>query len=261
MTTTPHFHPDVAGYVLSVLDTADTEAFEEHLLTCHACVREGELLGDTAMRLHALTPPGRQGPGVSAVRADDAVHGGTLTAAEEQAEPLAAAIPSKELLPRILQSANREKNKSRRRSAMWGLAAAGAIIAGPLATLAVTSDRAATTDSAAASAPALAGQVRTVRDTDSGVTATAGIQGKGWGSAITVRLSGVTGPERCRLMAIGKDGSAQPIGYWSVPATGYGTPEHPESLSVNAATDLTPDQLARLEVRTTSGRTLATIPV
>ncbi|MFF3062911.1 zf-HC2 domain-containing protein, partial [Streptomyces sp. NPDC057909] len=37
MTTTPQPHTDVAGYVLGILDAAETEAFEDHLLTCPDC--------------------------------------------------------------------------------------------------------------------------------------------------------------------------------------------------------------------------------
>ncbi|MFE9139621.1 hypothetical protein [Streptomyces sp. NPDC007355] len=100
-----------------------------------------------------------------------------------------------------------------------------------------------------------------MRGTTSGVTATAAVQDKSWGSAVTVRLSGVAGPERCQLMAVDKDGTARPIVDWSVPAAGYGTPQPPEPLTINASIDLTPGQLDSLEVRRTTGRTLATIPV
>ncbi len=259
MTTTPHLHPDVVGYVLGVLDPADTDAFEDHLTTCQTCAREANILGDTVLRLHALAAPTAQGLATAAVGVGNVPH--PRAVAEGRVEPPAAVVPSEDLLSRPLQAVDRVRRKAGHRRLVWALAAAGAIIAGPLATLAATTDHTAPTVTAAASAPALASQLHTVQDTASGVTATAAVQDKSWGSAITVRLSGVTGPERCRLMAVDKDGTARPIGDWSVPTSGYGTPQHPEPLTINASTDLTPDRLDRLEIRTSAGRTLVAIPV
>ncbi|MFF3062845.1 zf-HC2 domain-containing protein, partial [Streptomyces sp. NPDC057909] len=249
-------HTDVAGYVLGILDAAETEAFEDHLLTCPDCSREAAQLGETAERLAVLATP-VNAPAPALLDASRREQGSSALA--ERQVPVGALTGGAELLERTLAATAADRRTTRRRRLVLVAAAAAAIIAGPVLALKAPSDQEAP-PTAATAVPSLAGQTHTTRNPDTGVTATAALQPKAWGTVVTLQLSGVKGPQTCRLLAVGTDGRARPIGDWRVPAPGYGVPGKPQPLTLTTATDLPPDKLGRLEVRTTTGETLATIP-
>ncbi|MFF3313703.1 zf-HC2 domain-containing protein [Streptomyces sp. NPDC002952] len=251
MTTTHDTHLDVAAYVLGRMDEAESEAFEGHLLGCARCTREAEQLAPTAQRLAVLAAP---------------VHGDGD--AEPGAEPDAARAPTvlgtldadDELLSRTLAAVALRQRGERRVRLMFSLAASAAVIAGTGAVVASSSGGA----SAPQAAPAVsqpAGDVRAVTNPATGVKATASLRSKAWGTAVSLSLSGVKGPQRCRLIAIDHQGREHPMGDWKVPEPGYGVSGHPDPLALETSTDLDAALISKLTVRTTDGRDLATIAV
>ncbi|MCX5233286.1 zf-HC2 domain-containing protein [Streptomyces sp. NBC_00233] len=253
--TTPDPHMDVAAYVLGILGPAETEAFEGHLLTCPDCTHEAVQLGEIAQRLEILATP-VDAPAAAGRGIGQHSVAGIPTLAERQV-PLGTLTPGPELLERTIAATAVELRTIRRRRFILVAAAAAAIIAGPILALNVPDQDVPTT--AAPMVPAMIGQQHTAHNPVTGVTATAALQPKAWGTAITLRLSGVKGPQACQLLAVGTDGGARPVGDWTVPAPGYGVPGKPDPLTLSASTDLPPNQLDHLEIRSTAGHTLATI--
>lgn len=137
-------------------------------------------------------------------------------------------------------------------------AAASAIAA---FSLSLTSEPASRPPAAHGSAPALAGQQHTAADAATGVRAAVGLQARSWGTSITLRITGVEGPERCTLMAIDTEGRAHSIGAWQVSAPTNGIHDDPDPLTLMASTDLTPSALKSFEVRTLSGQRLVDVPI
>ncbi len=74
----------------------------------------------------------------------------------------------------------------------------------------------------------------------------------GGGTAIQVMLSGVAEGTRCRLVAIGTDGTESPAGSWKAVATSGYQPGP-------GYTDLAPDRIARFDIRTSTGKLLISI--
>ena len=56
------------------------------------------------------------------------------------------------------------------------------------------------------------------------VTATVAMEEKAWGTHAVLRLNNVTGPQKCSLIAVGKNGERETVTSWSVPTWGYGVP-------------------------------------
>ncbi|MET7458652.1 zf-HC2 domain-containing protein [Streptomyces sp. NPDC005574] len=248
MTTTPDHH-EVAAYILGLLDAADTQAFEDHLTVCSDCALEVTQLGETAERLAVLATP------VAALAASGgSVHERDSLAYAERWVPVGAVTGGREFLQRTLAAAATERRTAKRRRLVLVGAAAAAIIAGPVLALSATPGR-------EASPTALTGQTHTVRNSSSGVTATAALQPKAWGTAITLQVSGVKGALTCRLLAVGADGRARPIGDWRVPFPSHNSHGKPKPITLTAATNLSPNQLDHLLIRTTTGQTLASIPI
>ena len=99
-------HTDLGAYVLGLLEPDEAESFEEHLLGCDRCTAELDEFSD----LPALLDP---------------------LVAEDDTDPVAAAQPSTELLPKVLDEISTERSQRRRRT-MFALAAAVVLlIAGP----------------------------------------------------------------------------------------------------------------------------------
>jgi hypothetical protein len=89
-----------------------------------------------------------------------------------------------------------------------------------------------------------------------------GITDRGGGSQVDLRLTGVSGPLTCSLIAVGRDGSRQTVATWSVPpGGGYGTTEHPRPLTVHVAAGLHKSAISHFDVRTSDGKLLVAVPV
>ncbi|WP_340561188.1 zf-HC2 domain-containing protein [Streptomyces sp. GSL17-111] len=230
----PHaHHSDVGAYAIGVLDPADAARFEEHLAVCSACGRElEELLG--------------LGP-VLAEYAQDAPDTDTLTAR-----------PGPGLLEGLLRDVAATARRRRGRRLALVAAAVVLLVAGPVAG-AAWSERDGTPAQARGAAEVVFadGDKLTATDPGTRVAATVSTVPRAWGTEIAVRLAGVTGPQTCGLVAVGKDGTEQTVTTWSVPAGGYGW-EEPHLYVGGAAYDRS--EIARFEVRTLDGEHLVTVP-
>ncbi|MFC7387566.1 anti-sigma factor family protein [Sphaerisporangium rhizosphaerae] len=97
---------------------------------------------------------------------------------------------------------------------------------------------------------------------DTGVSGSVGMVPKGWGTEVAFRLSGVRGPERCSLVAVGRSGDTDVVSGWRVaPGSGYGVPGFPEPLRLTGGTALARKDIVRFEVRRDDGVRLLEIPV
>lgn len=133
------------------------------------------------------------------------------------------------------------------------VAAAAALIVGGPAVTAVVVD--------AGSAPvAQAGVLHSAIDR-SGVSATVGVTDKGWGSAVTLKLDGLTGPRSCDLVAVSAEGQRQTVTSWSVAATGYGARPSTTGLKTSGGAGFHAADINHFEVRDlSSGQILVSIP-
>jgi hypothetical protein len=84
-----------------------------------------------------------------------------------------------------------------------------------------------------------------------------------FGTRLSGELSNVTGPRRCRLVAVDTTGGTENLSGWLVPASGYGTAANPQPLPLQGTTSLTARQIARVEVQQvdTLGRTTVLVAV
>jgi hypothetical protein len=83
----------------------------------------------------------------------------------------------------------------------------------------------------------------------SGVHAVMSVAEASWGSQISLILGGVRGPLLCELVAIGTDGSTSVVASWNVHAPGYGIPEEPEPLLLQAATAMALRDIREFRIR------------
>ncbi|MEV0318038.1 zf-HC2 domain-containing protein [Streptomyces sp. NPDC050658] len=208
-------HRDAGAYALGVLDAADTFRFDDHLMDCPACRDLVTQLAPTARQLELY------------VRATPA-----------RVEPLAEPGPG--LLDRLLGEVGLRRGAVRKR---WLCAVAASVVlavAGP-ATAYLT---------AQGSGP----ETITARDGRSGVSATLTTQDRTWGTDIGLRIHDERGARVCELVAVGTDGSEQPVTTWKAPV---GTPS--DELSTQGTAALPREDIDRYEVRTTAGQHLLTL--
>ena len=101
--------------------------------------------------------------------------------------------------------------------------------------------------------PAVATRAVSASDPASGVRATLGLTPQPWGTALHLALRGVVPGTHCELVAVLTDGHRQLAGAWT--ATYEGTAE------IDAVTDARPEQLAGVEVVSTRGVRLLSVPL
>ncbi|GHE86660.1 zf-HC2 domain-containing protein [Streptomyces fumanus] len=248
----PNEHEAVGAYALGILDDAEATAFEAHLATCEWCARQLDELAGMEPMLAALA----QVPGAGRPAAGEAP----------------AARPGPELAAKLADEvAARRARKKRRNLYLVGTAAA-LIVGGPFAAVATTSggeDGGGRSTGAGAAGPAQAAFAEMpdrVSATDPGtrVSATVALEGKAWGTDAVLELKNVKGPEKCSLVAVGKNGERETVSSWSVPARGYGIPDAAtgkarEPLYVHGGAALTPNQIDHFEVMTFDGERLVQV--
>jgi hypothetical protein len=235
MMTPESVHRDVGAYALGVLDPRDTARFEEHLALCHECPRELEDLAPVATLLSH-------------------VDAGSLVQAERSVrEPQRA-----EALVRTVRTERRKATARHRLTLAACLAvlvagAGGAVAAGQLGLLDQPGQQQnAPVTSAAPKLHAVSQQT----DTEASVW----VDGKKWGSEVTLEIDHVVGPASCRLIAVSRSGQSETLMSWNVPPEGYGTSQQPRSLVLHGSTAISRSDLSRLEVRTTGGSLLVSVP-
>nr|WP_246619803.1 zf-HC2 domain-containing protein [Streptomyces corallincola] len=248
-TAAPNEHETVGAYALGILDDAEATAFEVHLAGCDWCANQLDELSGMEPMLAAL--------------ADLPGSGSTPVIGESL-----SARPSPRLVEKLVDEVSEQRARKRRRGFYLVAAAAALIIGGPIAVSAAGGgETAAPAKPLAASAQTTFDRMtRKVTGTDpaTGVTATVGMDGKGWGTSAVLELKGVKGPLKCSMVVISRSGERQTIGSWSVPAQGYGiagaaseTARKP--LYIGGGTALSPDQIDKFEIVTFDGKKLVDV--
>lgn len=232
MFSPPHFNPhyEVAAYALGVLDPADSEAFEAHLVECMECQAE-------LVELHEVPA------------ALDLIKGGAAVAAAAPQPRRAggeAAVAS--LLDRVAA------RRRRRTRGLW-LAVAAAVTVTALTPVVVQQlwpDRAeqqATAQTFRAASP------------EKNVQASIALVAKDWGTEVSFELTGVTGPLQCTLVAVSRSGETETVASWKVKAgQGFGVPGNEEPLRIKGATSFDKASIKRFEFRTNNGPDLLDVP-
>lgn len=240
--TQPDRHSDVGAYALGVLDAADAERFEAHLVGCDRCAAELE-------ELMALTP-------VLAEFKQSAPTPQTITA-----------VPGPRVLDGLLDEVHATRRGRSRRRLFLVAAAVVLIVGGPLATFSLKGE------GDKAPAPPLANAVRaqyaagekvTSTDPDTKVSAGVSMAARTWGTQVVLELANVKGPLSCDLVAVGKDGKRQTITTWAVPKGGYGIPGsaakwNREPLYATGGAALNRGDIDHFEINTLDGKRLATV--
>lgn len=244
-------HETVGAYALGILDDAEATAFEMHLATCEWCAQQLDELAGMEPMLAALADlPGSGTPAIG--------------------ESLSAK-PSPRLVQNLVDEVAERRAMTRRRSFYMVAAAAALIIGGPVAAIATTDDSGGTANEAHATSPAKAAfDVMTDRvagrDASTKVSATVAMEPKAWGTHAVLELKNVTGPEKCSLIAVGKNGERETITSWSVPKWGYGianakTEQARQPLYVHGGAAFAPEEIERFEVMTFEGKRLVEVAV
>jgi len=215
---------DVAVYVLGALEPGEREAFEAHLPGCAACARSLSEVAGLPGLLSRATHPGTPEKG-----------------------PELAAPP-----PDLLASTLRRVRRRRRASLMVAAAAVVLALVGGFGVAAWSG--ASTTESPPSSVRELA--LPPVADSET--SGLAGLTARPWGTQISLSClyrgepRPTPPPDAPRttyvLVVRGADGTEQEVARWSPPPG--------QDAVVTAATDLPPDRVRGLEVRTAAGETV-----
>ncbi|MCL6736816.1 zf-HC2 domain-containing protein [Streptomyces neyagawaensis] len=246
-----NIHETVGAYALGILDDAEATQFEAHLATCEWCGQQLDELAGMEPMLAAL--------------ADLPAAQGTPAIGESL-----AAKPSTKLSDRLVGEVVQHRAKKSRRNFFMLAAGIAAIVAGPTAVFATTGG-----DSGTPSAkPGVENQAQTVftaiddkvqrTDASTKVSATVAMKEKAWGTQAVLELKNVKGPEKCSLIAVGKNGERETVTSWSVPTWGYGiegakTEQARKPLYVEGGAAFTPDEIDHFEVLTFSGKKLVQV--
>ncbi|HEY7488748.1 MAG TPA: zf-HC2 domain-containing protein [Streptosporangiaceae bacterium] len=229
----PPAHVEVAAFVLGVLDEEEMELFENHLQECTACQAE-------LRQLYHL-------PG--------------LLDEVRQARP-AEPQPSEAVLGALLDDVAVVRGRRRRTVLLAAAAAVTLLAAAPPATRWLWPSSPAHSAAAAPTSHSPTGtEVLQASNKVNAVSAKAVIQPKGWGTLVDIELSGIRGPLQCELVVVTHSGKSEVMTSWQVPnKAGYGVPGAPAPLFIEAGTSYFRGDIARFEVRTTTGPHLVDVP-
>jgi len=256
----PHY--EVASYVLGLLDDADATAFEQHLASCDACAEDLE----SFLPLASLLPEVRLSPADLTARPpdvpDELADRRARRSVRHQPVPAAAAGPRH--LGRLVASARAGLRRPLVAAAAAAVVATGVTAAGfgtfgprEIATQAVATGAVAPAPWNALKGPDLGtGQQLDGSDDRSGVHGQVVLDGASFGTRISFALWQLVGPQECRLVVVRRGGGGQVVSSWSVPPAGYGRPEQPDPLVLQAATSIAKSQIQAIVVESVSaGRT------
>jgi anti-sigma factor RsiW len=152
----------------------------------------------------------------------------------------ALAGPGPRLLERLVTEVTARRRAGRRRLVYAVAASVVLAVAGPVVAL---------------TAGGGGGTLRvSATDERSGVWARVTAEDEPWGSQVALEVKDAAGPRSCRLVAVGRDGTEETVTSWTVP------PRDPRPTSTRGGASLHPDEIARYEVRTTTGERLLAIP-
>lgn len=246
----PNEHETVGAYALGILDDAEATAFEMHLATCEWCAQQLDELAGMEPMLAALADlPGSGTPAIG--------------------ESLSAK-PSPRLVNKLVDEVAERRAQKRRRAFYMVAAAAALIIGGPLVAVGATGDdsggnvSAHTTSSPAKEAFDAIDDKLTATDPSTDVSATVAVEEKAWGTHAVLQLKNVKGPEKCSLIAVGKNGERETVTSWSVPTWGYGianakTEQAKQPLYVHGGAAFDLNDIDHFEVMTFGGKRLVEV--
>jgi Putative zinc-finger len=203
-------------YVLGSIDPAERALVDRHLADCESCRDEVASLAGIPGLLGRLTEPE-----VVALAAPPAADG--------------------QLLDRILAASVAAHRRTRRRRVLAAVAAF-VLLCGGVGT------GAAIVAAGHRSAPPAALSLSSVTG---GVSAHAALTARAWGTAVDLRLAGVPGGHRCRVLAVSRDGTTDPVA--SYESTYAGT------TTVTGASALQLAEISALRIIDTEGDTLVTM--
>ncbi|MFF7228744.1 Putative zinc-finger [Streptomyces sp. 2323.1] len=242
----PDRHTDVGAYALGVLDAADADRFEAHLVGCDRCAAELE-------QLMRLTP-------VMAEFKQSAPTPQTITA-----------VPGPAMLDGLLDVVTTTRRGRARRRLFLVAAAVVLIVGGPVATFALKGTEAPESPPSPPLANAVraqyaAGEKVSSVDPDTKVSAGVSMAARPWGTQVVLELANVKGPLACDLVAVGKDGKRQTVTTWAVPKGGYGIPGstakwNREPLYAAGGAALNRGDIDHFEINTLDGKRLAKVNV
>ncbi len=250
----PNEHETVGAYALGILDDAEATAFEAHLATCEWCAQQLDELAGMEPMLAALADlPGTGTPALG--------------------ESLSAR-PSPRVVEKLVDEVAERRARKRRRN-FYMVAAAGAlIISGPFVAVAASGGGdegggGSGTNQTLAANPAKEAFDKSsdkIMATDPGtqVTATVALEEKLWGTEIVTELKNVEGPQKCSLVAVGKNGERETVNSWSVPGEGYGLPDAKtdkakQPLYVQGGAAFAPNEIDHFQVMTFDGKLLVEV--
>ncbi|HEX8865597.1 MAG TPA: zf-HC2 domain-containing protein [Lentzea sp.] len=205
MTTAPD-HLDVAAYVLGILDADEVEAFENHLTECRRCALD--------LRDFAVVPD----------LIDEADAGGMLRGTAPE-RPDGKSV-------RVMLDAVAARRKRRRWFVAQGVAAAAAGIVAVTAvvtTLVVRTGDDGSNSAAPQNTNTTTSQTPVAQnstdssmkvqqqDPNSGVFTKITASDEAWGTSMDIEVSGMTGPSKGYLVAVGRSGRVAQVTSWYAP--------------------------------------------
>ncbi|MCF3129814.1 anti-sigma factor family protein [Streptomyces olivochromogenes] len=245
----PNEHETVGAYALGLLDDAEATAFEAHLAGCEWCAQQLDELAGMEPMLAAL--------------ADLPGTGSTPAIGESL-----SAKPSPRLAEKLVVEVSERRAVKRRHTLFMLAASAALIVGGPLAVLAASGGSDSGNNNMAMGPAQTAFQTmadkKTATDPATHVTATVAVEKKEWGTHAVLQLKNVTGPKKCSLIAVGKNGERETVTSWSVPNWGYGienakTEEAKKPLYVHGGAAFNPGDIDHFEVMTFDGKKLVDV--
>ncbi|SFF81910.1 Putative zinc-finger [Actinacidiphila alni] len=290
----PEYRTALASYAMAALDPAETAVVAAHLEGCAACraelaeveaVTEAMALLSHDEAMAALAPQdldgardAATGPAPATVNGcevpDPPVTGASTTApsAGDVARPRVPRQARGAVARTTADDATGEPGTVPATApgrgllfrARWGLAAgvAGILLGTGVGVVVGGSDSG--QEVSVQAGPVAAGTaLPAVRaaDATTGVRAEISPVSTGWGTQTTLRLTGVKGPQSCRLTVVSKDGTRQTALTWAVPPKGYGLPGSPKKeLVVTGGVSIPSGDVAAYEVETDEGRRLVRVP-
>jgi hypothetical protein len=236
-------HQDVASYALGVLDDAEAARFEEHLADCDACAEQLESLLPVVGLLPEVPLSTVDLPPRPIGHDDEGKHRRRRTGLRGPVRLVSAA------------------GAGLRRPAVAAAAAAIAAVAATAGVFGEFGHDEIVTTSAGAPVSAAASPWDGLRGPDlehgvklaatdpaTGVLAEVVLEAAPWGTKVSFAVSGLDGPQNCRLVVLRRDGGTELLSSWVVPAGGYGVGSQPRPLVLQAATALNRAQIAGLRV-------------
>lgn len=235
-------HCGVAAYAMGLLGPTGMSAFEQHVAGCQRCADELEELVAVAVLLAEVRPAPPAARPTMAARPLRASRRGATVANRRPPDPPGPG------------DRRRVAHRLRRWRIRTGLAAVLAVSAFIIGLVggARLADRTAP--------PSVLPPIRELyvaTDPHTGVSARVGVVGTGWGSEIDLRVTGVSGPDRCELVGVGRDGTEQVALTWGVSADSGAA----SSLEARGGLAAGRAELDHFEVRGADGRVLVRVPV